>query len=198
MVKMKYIIVIMTAFLVAMSSNLEASNKDKAEEYLDKLQTIDPEIRKMFPRWIICEPELQIQIRRAFVLAGYDKTKLDQNRIEVLAVPKTGNRVMPYTLLFVSCGDAGMNASEIDRYLRSLKAIISGAKKFVSAENFEFKRDYCFEIIPPDAALSGEQSKAIVDYFEPTDKTHAITVSLFEQSLKLGESGFLAEKCYRT
>jgi hypothetical protein len=38
--------------------------------------------------------------------------------------------------------------------------------------------------------VSAYQAEAIINYYQPTDVTHAISLSLFEQNLKLGESGF--------
>lgn len=194
---MKYILIIVSVFTFLASDLSEAQTiKEQTESYLTQLGTIDPEVQKLFPRWIICEPELQIQIRRAFVLAGYNKSKLDENKIEVIAIPKgeideDEPEAEPYRLLHIKCGTEGMNGQEIRRYMRSLEGIIAGEERFLSKDdNMEASRDYCYEDIPPDISLTESQKKAIVDFFEPTNKTHSMSISFFEQSLKIGETGF--------
>ncbi|MBL0321453.1 MAG: hypothetical protein IPP80_03580 [Ignavibacteria bacterium] len=50
-----------------------------ADTALTALKTIDPEILQYFPRWRICEPDLQVQIKQSFALMGYTKANLDDN-----------------------------------------------------------------------------------------------------------------------
>lgn len=181
---------------IELKSQAKDDIKNLAQKYIKDLVDLDPEIKKLFPRWRVCEPELQIQIRRAFVLAGYNKNDLDQDKIEVIAIPKRPveegvTEPEPYRILHISCGKSSMNASDIKKHLRKLEPIIAGDSPFLTNdENLEYKRDYCFEDIKPDESLSNAQQQAIIIWLEPTTVTHAFTLSFFEQTLKVGKSGF--------
>lgn len=189
------------AIIVSYEMKSADETKTQAETYIKGLVDLDPEIKKLFPRWRVCEPELQIQIRRAFVLAGYNKNELDQDKIEVIAIPKRppepGIDPEPYKLLHISCGSASMNASEIKKHLRKIEQIIAGGDPFLTNDdNLESKRDYCYQDIPPDNTFSNSQKKAVINWLEPTTVTHSFTLSLFEQTLKVGNSGFWLKNAF--
>ncbi|MFA6570681.1 MAG: hypothetical protein WCT77_05530, partial [Bacteroidota bacterium] len=72
----------MKRFAIALLTVLILLGVNKAysqdiESLVGKMTKIDPEIMKYFPRWKICETDLQIQIYRTFVLLGFDKDKLN-------------------------------------------------------------------------------------------------------------------------
>lgn len=163
----------------------------KGRELVDSLSTIDPEIRKYFPRWKICETDLQIQIYQAFRILGFDEQKLSKTKIEILAAPRT-DPYYPYDLLLLTCGEVSLNATQLTRNLGDkLVNILSGGEPFVNPNNwFDGKRDYCLVEIPPEIPVTSSQAQAIVSFLEPTNVTHSFTISLFEQTLKLGETGF--------
>ena len=97
---------------------------------VDSLTTIDPEIRKYFPRWKICETDLQIQINQAFKLVGFDEKLLSKTKIEVLAAPRP-DEYSPFDILLIKCGDATMNSAEISaNFTQNLINIISGESFF--------------------------------------------------------------------
>lgn len=143
------------------------------------LKTIDPNILKYFPRWRICEPNLMIQIHQAFLLLGYPAEKLDMQRIVVTAAPTAVRPDEEFELLLIECGDARMVSSEIEANIRSLASFLAAPQ-----------RPYCYEDIPPSVPPTPAQAEAIINFTMPTQVGHAISVSLFEQSLKLGRSGF--------
>ncbi len=143
------------------------------------LKTIDPNILKYFPRWRICEPNLMIQIHQAFLLLGYPAEKLDMQRIIVTAAPTIVRPDEEFELLLIECGDAKMVSSEIEANIRSLASFLANPQ-----------RPYCYEDIPPSVPPTPAQAEAIINFTMPTHVGHAISVSLFEQSLKLGRSGF--------
>jgi hypothetical protein len=162
---------------------------------VNNLTSIDPEIMKYFPRWKICEPDLQIQVYRTFVLLGYEKSQLNMQQILVLATPLDADPgYKPYDVLLISCGEASMNSVEIEANMASLSEYINGYKYYSGPRRGEAKdfylRDYCYEEIKPEIPASSSQATAIMSYLEPTNVTHAFTLSLFEQSLKIGNSGF--------
>ena len=100
---MKKIILVISLFLALSSYALSK------QEYLDSLSTIDPELRKYFPRWKVCEPDLQYQIYQAFQMLGFNQDQLDIQSIEVLASPKS-IRERTYEVLLLSCGAASLNS----------------------------------------------------------------------------------------
>lgn len=158
---------------------------------IDSLTTIDPEIRKYFPRWKVCETDLLIQIYQGFRLVGFDEKILDKAKIEVLAAPHN-DPTAPFEILLITCGSANLKSNEIDaNFGTNLIGILAGEYPFnVYNPPSTMKRDYCYQDIPPEVPVSPTQAVAITSYLEPTNVNHGITISLFEQGLKIGTSGF--------
>lgn len=161
--------------------------------FADSLLTIDPEMSKVFPRWKVCEPDLQFQIYQVFASLGYDKTNLDMQQIEVLAAPQEP-RDKSFEILLLTCGSESMNSRTIDMQIKAISDYLSGKKiydpKLRGDRSRLGERAYCYDEIPPEYPVRPSQAQAILDYLEPTDVTQAFTLSLFEQGIKIGESGF--------
>lgn len=169
----------------------EIRNKDAV---LDSLTTLDPEIRGYFPRWKICEPDLQVHVYQAFVQLGYDKSKLSMQNIEILAAPRETD-FDPYEILLINCGDQSMKAVEIEANLGDIFiGFLSGEVAYTGPDRGYrkdvIKRDYCYKDMPVDIPMTSSQAEAIISYLEPTNVKHAFTMSLFEQAVKIGASGF--------
>jgi hypothetical protein len=161
---------------------------------VDSLTTIDPEIRKYFPRWKVCETDLQIQIFQAFRLLGFSDKLLNKSKIEILAAPRNDEYV-PFDILLIKCGDGTMNSAEIaGNFTQNLYNIIAGEAFFARAKNppqTDLRaRDYCYVEIPPEIPVSSTEAEAIINYLRPSNVDHSFSVSLFDQSLKFGSSGF--------
>jgi len=163
---------------------------------LDSLTTIDPNIKKWFPRWKICEPDLQVQIYNTFLYKGFDAKDLNQSEIQVLAAPKS-TAYEAYQLLAISCGKVEINAVQIDSWMTDLLiGFLSGDMHYTGNlrgypfDNEPPKRDYCYVEIPAKTPLSATQAEAIIDYMNPTNASHVFTLSLFEQAVKIGSTGF--------
>jgi hypothetical protein len=189
---MKKVLVLIWVFVLFAASNSFAQKPQiNPRDLIDSMTTIDPEIRKYFPRWKICETDLQIQIYQAFRILGYDESKLSKTRIEVLAAPRKSEQE-PYDLLLLTCGEVSLTASQMQSNLgERLLNIIAGGDAFANPNTWvDGKRDYCYVDIPPEVPVTASQAQAIISYLEPTNVTHSFTLSLFEQSLKFGESGF--------
>ncbi|MFW5702070.1 MAG: hypothetical protein ACOCX7_03900, partial [Bacteroidota bacterium] len=87
----KYLVVITLIFTFAAGALTSAYAQDmnaKRKEIIDSLTTIDPDIRQYFPRWKVCEKDLQIQLYRSFLYQGYEEKMLSKSNITVLAAPK--------------------------------------------------------------------------------------------------------------
>jgi len=163
--------------IVALSVQVNAQNQDQVVE---ALKTIDPEILQYFPRWRVCEPDLQIQIKQTFALMGFDPSNLDQTNIVITSAPiREGLSEPEFDLILIECGTERMVASEIATNMRKLAIKISDPK-----------RPYCYIDIPPTEPPSSPQADEIINYMEPTNVTHAFTLSAFDQTLKIGKSGF--------
>jgi len=184
----KYFLLLILTLSLLSVKNAEAVDR---RLIIDSLTNIDPEIRKYFPRWKVCETDLQIQIYQGFRLLGFDETLLDKGRIEVLAAPHN-DPSLPFDILLITCGEASMKANEVDaNFGGNLIGILSGDLPFnVMNPPMELKRDYCFSDIPPEIPITASQAIAITSFLEPTNVTHAFTISLFEQGIKVGNSGF--------
>ncbi len=180
------LIALLGIFIFGLCSNFSTAQ----ETLIDSLTSPDPNIRKYFPRWRVCEAEMKIQIHQAFIIMGYDKNNLDMGKIEVLAAPRT-NKDLPFELLLITCGKATMNANQISNNISRLSEYLTGMYSFVSdLEMIPAKRDYCYSDIAPETPPTESQEKAILSYLEPSDVDHSISLSLFEQSLKIGSTSF--------
>ncbi len=183
---------------------LAEARKPTYEEAINAMTEIDPNMKQYFPRWRVCEPDLQIKIHQSFVLSGYDKSILDKSTIIVMAAPREfydpksprHQKSVPFNLLSISCGSATMLKPDIDQLLSpGLKNIVNGQNEYrgdVTRLQYD-GRDYCYEPLPVEDPLDKGQQEAIIDYFEPSsgDITHAFILSLFDQVMKVGTTGFI-------
>ena len=182
---MKKLILIISIFFISVSYTLAK------QEYIDSLNTIDPELRKYFPRWKVCEPDLQYQIYQAFQMLGFNQNILDIQSIEVLASPKSV-KDKTYEVLLLTCGNASLNSRDLDRELKKIVTYLSGSERY-NRFNKDWQkgvRDYCYADIPPETPVKPDQGAAIRDYFAPTNTKQALTLSLFDQTLKIGSTDF--------
>lgn len=195
MKKIKYLIIVSALMLSAITYK-SVAQATTDYNYVDSLITIDYELRKMFPRWKVCEPDLQFQIYQAFSIYGYSKSELNIEEIEVLASPQTVEDIRkksPYDILLISCGKATMNPQEIEQNIKSIAEYLSGEENYDIYERpapGQDPRTYCYTTIPPEIPVKPSEASAIQNYLKPENKIQAITLSLFEQSLKIGETGF--------
>ncbi len=190
-----FLTVILAIATLGYVANAQTGRITNEKEIIDSLTTIDPEIIKYFPRWKICEPDLQIQIYQTFLFMGYGKNQLSEQNIEILAAPREDERD-PYELLMITCGTASMNAVQIEYYMGDkLVRFLTGEYIYQGKDRGYpadvARRDYCFTEIPIEYPLQASQAQVILDYIkQPTNVKQAFTVSLFEQSLKVGATGF--------
>jgi hypothetical protein len=172
----------LTAGLYGQQSQPAGSTVSTPPDYttaITALKTIDPNILRYFPRWRICEPNLMIQIHQTFLLLGYPEEQLDMQHIVVTAAPTLRRAGEEFEILLIECGTAKMVSSEIEANMRSLASFLADPQ-----------RRYCYEDIPPSVPPTPAQAEAIINFQMPTHVGHAISVSAFEQNLKLGNSGF--------
>ncbi len=171
------LVLLAAVVLVGVANTVQAQN---TEAIVKALKTIDPEILQYFPRWRVCEPDLKVQIKQIFALMGYDKGSLDENNIVVTSAPVRVDLPEPeYDLILIECGAEKMVAAEIAQNMRKLAFKLSDSK-----------RPYCYQDIPPAVPPTAAQADEIINFMEPTNVTHAFTLSAFDQVLKIGKSGF--------
>jgi len=181
------IVLLTIVFSFTFASNLYAN-----DAHIDSLSTINPELRKYFPRWKVCEPDLQFKIYQSFIVLGYDIDRLDQQDIQVMTAPFNPEKDTEYDVLLLQCGKESMNARDLDRDMSKITKILSGDDNYKSASKKEKVSilDYCYSMIPAEIPVKESEAEAIVDYFKHDNKGQFMSFSLFEQNLKLGESGF--------
>jgi hypothetical protein len=188
---MKHII---TTFIVAIVAalSLQAQTVDR-ERLISSLSSIDSNIVQYFPRWKVCEADLRVQIHQNFLLFGYPEDSLSRQDIVITAAPREDDSE-PFTLLLIECGSQVMVASEIESNMQTLGGIISGGivykGPYKGEPNYDGQRSYCYTELPRAVPLSTSQKEAIVDFLQPRNVNHAIVLSLFEQTLKVGASDF--------
>jgi hypothetical protein len=158
---------------------------------MDSLTTIDEEIVKYFPRWKVCETDLQLQVFFTFRTLGYDAELLSKEDIKVLAAPNL-QPGFPYNILQIECGEAVANRLDLETNFGQLTRILSGEFSYQTNQRNQqvAERDYCYDDIPSDVPPNHRQSEAIINYLKPNNVTHAFSLSLFEQALKIGSTGF--------
>lgn len=195
--KKNLLIVVFAIFVSALFTTELKSQAVDRQGIIDSLTTIDPEIVSYFPRWKVCEPDLMTQIYAAFVYKGYPKNNLSREDIEILAAPRE-SQADPFEILMLTCGRESMNSVEIQSTMSTLltgflsgEYVYQGLDKGFPHPSGRAKRDYCFTEIPREIPVTPSQADIIVSYIErPTNVDHAFSLSLFEQSLKVGETGF--------
>jgi len=192
----KFLVIIVLTLATALSfQNVANSQVIDKEAIIDSLTTIDPNIVGYFPRWKICEPDLLAQIYQAFLYKGYPKNELSQEDVQVLGAPKEFE-TDPYDILLLTCGKTSMNSVEIESLFGDMMiGFLSGEYTYKGIDRgirTDFaKRDYCFSDIPGETPVTPSQAAMITNYLDkPVNVDHAFSLSLFEQSLKIGESGF--------
>ena len=192
----KYLLIPIVLVVLMGTFNTTTAQIIDKEGIIDSLTTIDKEIRRYFPRWKICEHDLQMQIYTAFITLGYEKEKLNMQDVVILAAPKEYPSD-PYDILLIKCGQESMNTIDIESNMGDiLIGFLSGQYNY-KGPNRGYRpldgvpeRDYCYESIEVDVPLSEDERATIVSYLQPTNVQHAVTLSLFEQAVKIGESGF--------
>ena len=191
--KISLIVLSLIILLFGKVNAQDATILDK-QSVIDSLTNVDPEIKKYFPRWKVCEPDLLVQLYQTFVFYGFPKEKLDPQNIEIMAAPREFEDD-PYELLVITCGEVSMNSVQIESNVGStLIGFLTGdliySGRMRGARSDFVKRDYCYQDIPVEIPLNQSQAETIINYMQPTNVTQAFTLSLFEQSLKIGETGF--------
>jgi hypothetical protein len=148
---------------------------------LDNLRTMDSTLSPYFPRWSICEPNLQLKVYQVFKLEGKNVNKEDMKNIVVTTSPiNRAEGELVGSILLIECGKyERMTSNVIDAKMSNLKTLIASKK-------------YCYNDIPIAIPPSQAQVEAITNFLEmPTNVTHSFSLSAFEQTLKLGkESGY--------
>jgi hypothetical protein len=172
--------VAVTALLIGIfgvgSTKLSAEESDSS--VMVRLTSIDPELLQYFPRWYVCESDIQAKIFNAFRVLGYRRENLDQQRIVVTAQP-VANAEDPFEILIVECGSERMTSQEMSTNIPNILSKLS-----------EATRAYCYTDIPTTTPSSQPQTEAITSFLRPTNAAHSFTLSAFEQTLKIGKSGF--------
>lgn len=190
-------IIILAIIIIALAISYNANSQviDK-KAIIDSLTTIDPNIIGYFPRWKICEPDLLAQIYQAFLYKGYSPEDLSKEDIQIIAAPRE-SEYDPYDILVLSCGKISLNTVEIESLFGDLMiGYLSGENFYKGNARGDVKRDkvyrdYCYLDLPGEAPVTPSQAEIITSYLDkPINVTHAFALSLFEQSLKIGESGF--------
>lgn len=215
------IIIILLSCAIFFSVPVSAYDKAQEEEYEKALKSISKVALERFPRWKICDPDIQSRVYLTLELNGYDESKLDESSIEIVAVPPQSSDEMQYNILTLKCGETTLRRFEIEQYFetdlvnrisgklsreeildRKMKKIeeMGKAKKLGKNpkdvideldKNQIHPLNYCYEQISPNHALSAQEASAIINYLEePASASHSIVLSLFSQSLKIGDTGF--------
>lgn len=164
--------------LVLVPKNAFAQKEDSLA--LIELKTIDPNLLPYFPRWVITEPNLQLQIYQSFILDGRLKENLDMQNIRVTSAPIADPANPQYNILLIECGKEKLVASEIEAKMRKLAVMISDPK-----------RPYSYRDVPASSPPTQAEIAAIVNYMDmPTNVIHSFSLSAFDQTLKMGNTGF--------
>lgn len=177
----------------------------KRSEALNALTTIDPNLVGYFPRWTVCESDLNVKLKHIFKLYGKKPTPIEGSQIRITAAPKPmGEEDKEFTLLLIQWGHFSKSAeseSDASSYVtlstqeitalvpEAIRNTVSGKWNQVGEELDFPSRTYCYIPIDPQEEPTDEEVREMVNYFQPTTKNHAISLSAYEQALKLGQEG---------
>ena len=182
MIKQRYLHLFLLAIFMMSGfgfMTLKAQTSDSLA--LANLKSVDPGLLPYFPRWSVCEPNLQLQIFQVFKLDGRSAENLDMRSIQITSAPIKDPKNPEFNILLVECGKEKMTADQVESKLKSLVPLLINPK-----------RPYCYQDVPVASAPSQAQIEAITNYLEmPTNTTHSYSLSAFEQTLKIGkEDGY--------
>lgn len=171
---------LLITLIVLLASTVVSKSDEIDSTSLVCLKTIDPGLLPYFPRWSLCEPNLQLQVWQVFNLNGSNPKNLDKSNIRITASPINPEE-NSYNILLIECGSEKMTADIIESKMKSLNDKLS-----------VLQRNYCYKDIPIASPPSQAQIEAITNYLEmPTNTTHSFSLSAFEQTLKFGkEDGY--------
>lgn len=157
----------------------------------DDIEQFDTELEKVFPKWKICESDLQFKLFNIFKGLNKDLNKLDIQNITVCAAPLTPKDKGVFKLIYLKCGEEKITSSDINKF-SDLKRIISGDQPFNSEarDKAEKGRDYCYIDLQPEYMVEVTKAKYQLNFFEPGNAYQSVSLSLFEQTLKVGNTGF--------
>ena len=160
------------------SGSMPTFAQEADSSVFSRLTSIDPELLQYFPRWFVCESDIQAKVFNAFRVLGYRRDNLDQQKIVVTAQP-VANAEDPFEILIIECGSERMTAQEMSTNIPNILSRLASAD-----------RPYCYTEIPTTTPASQPQTEAITSFLRPANAAHAFTLSAFEQTLKIRKSGF--------
>lgn len=177
----------------------------KRAEAVAALTTIDENLVGYFPRWKLCEPDVALKLKHVFAI-NERRPSDEKGEIRITAAPKPidepGN---PYEILLIQWGRFGpdanknlvpgqipdyvtLNAQDIRTKVPELLVqILSGEADAQGYTLDEPRRSYCFFPLETKEEPTEEEVKEMVNFFQPTSRNHAMSISAFEQALKLGQ-----------
>ncbi|MFZ9869741.1 MAG: hypothetical protein ACO3E0_01150 [Candidatus Kapaibacteriota bacterium] len=211
--RMKSTPVLLTFVLLALVAGTASAQRNlggtelsaKRDAAMQALTTIDENLVSYFPRWKLCEPDIAVKLKHVFTINERRPANLN-GEIRITAAPKSVDEMdKPYDILLIQWGSfheganadlapgqapdyVTLNAQDIrTRVPERLVNLISGQ---ADAQGYDLDvpaRSYCFYPIDPKEMPTQEEVNEMVNFFQPTTKTHAMSISAFEQALKLGQ-----------
>ena len=173
------LLVLIPSSAYTQQDSVNTGTKSADQQSLESLRTMDPTLSPYFPRWSICEPNLQLKIFQIFKLEGKKVSQDDMKNIVVTTSPVTSEDGIS-SILLIECGkNERMNSNLVEVKMSNLTEYILSKK-------------YCHNEIPIAFPPSQAQVEAITNFLEmPTNVTHSFSLSAFEQTIKIGkESGY--------
>jgi hypothetical protein len=178
----KILLVLISIFLIGYIGSAQSN---------DDIEQFDTDLEKVFPKWKLCESDLQFKIFNIFKGLNKRETELDIQNIIVCAAPLTPKDKGVFKLIFIKCGNEKITSSEINKF-SDLKKILSGDQPYnnENRDKSDKGRDYCYMDMQPEYMVEVTKAKYQLNYFEPGNAYQSVSLSLFEQTLKIGNTDF--------
>ncbi len=182
-----------------------ADMRTKRADAVEALTTIDENLVSYFPRWKLCEPDLTLKLKHIFKVNELRPSD-EGGVIRITAAPKSIDEPdKEYDVLLIQWGsfhaDANMNMApgQMPDYVtlnaqdirtkipQRLADILSGRLDGQGYDHNKMVRSYCFHPLDTKQEPTQEEVREMVNFFQPTAHNHAMSISAFEQALKLGQ-----------
>lgn len=169
---------ILAAVLSPLSSAYGQPTRNDLLQNIRDVETLDPSVEQLLPRWKILEADLKIKLAQIFQLDGKSVSASD-TFVVTATFPKNGSQ----DLLVVRVNDQLL-----------INPSISGTstiREYLGANLYQeiLARNYAYQAIPPATPITESGPERTYSVLYPTNSRQFIAISAFRQAVQIGTTG---------